>query len=54
MGRHTGWINWKIARNVMQTPVYSIDNVQIEHKDFERLFSSFELGKIMDSSERMK
>lgn len=53
-GRHTGWINWKIARNVMQTPVYSIDGSQIEHKDFERLFSSFELGKIMDSSERMK
>jgi hypothetical protein len=53
-GRHTGWINWKIARNVMQTPVYSIDSAQIEHKDFERLFSSFELGKIMDSSERMK
>jgi hypothetical protein len=53
-GKHIGWINWKIARNVMQTPVYSIDNAQIEHKDFERLFSSFELGKIMDSSERMK
>lgn len=53
-GQNVGWISWKIARNVMQTPIYTVDSVQIDEKDFNRLFSSFELGKIIATSMRMK
>lgn len=53
-GQHVGWASWKILRNVMQAPMYTVDNVQIDEKDFNRLFSSFGLGKIIATSMRMK
>ncbi len=51
---HTGSISWTIRNGALTSTRYTVDNVKIEAKEFERLFSSFELSKIMDNSRNMK
>lgn len=54
MGSHRAEIHWNVRRTSDITTTYLVDSVRVEKKEFEQLFSSFELSKIMDNSLDMK
>lgn len=52
--KHTGKLSWEIRSGNRKPVVFRVDGVKIKEDEFQELFSSFELIKIMDNSLKMK
>lgn len=51
---HTGSVNWNFRAGENTAPLYKIDNAKVNDKDFDNMFSAFEVTKIVANVMNMK